>query len=122
MMREATVQDYEAAKARLAAVVERWANYNGNNPDKYRSELQAAREALATIEADLKRLGLVPLTETERLHAALDRTFPNAESKEIVTFEGIRYRRRFLPATYSKSSKSVRTWNATWERLADDSE
>ena len=119
MAQEPTPEDYEAAKARLTAVEERWANYSGNNPDKYRSELRSAREDINAIKADLKRRGLLPLTEAERLHAALDRAFPTARSKEVVTFEGVRYRRRFFPATLSNSRKSVRTWEVTWERLPD---
>lgn len=119
MTHERTLEDHAAAKARLAAAEDRWANYDGNNPGKHRSDLRGARKALAAVEAELKRRGLLPLTETERLHAALDRAFPNAKSKEVVVFEGASYMRRFFPATQSNSGKSVRTWEATWERLAD---
>lgn len=114
------LEEHEAAKVRLAAVQERWANYSGNNPDKYRSELREAQEHLAAIEAELKRLGLLPMTDAERLGAALDRAFPNARSKEIVTFEGARYQRRFYPATRSNSGKSVRSWDATWKLLGNE--
>ncbi len=118
-MIEPTLEDFEAAKARLAAVQKRWAEYNGNNPDKHGSELREAREALAAIETDLKRRELLPMTEIERLHAALDLAFPDARSREVVIYEGTRYCRRFYPATRSNSGKSVRTWDATWERLRD---
>ena len=113
MASQSMLDEYEAAKVRLAAVQARWANYSGNNPDKYRSELREAQEHLAATEAELKRLELLPITDAERLGAALDRAFPNARSKEIVTFEGARYQRRFYPATRSNSGKSVRSWNTT---------
>ena len=119
MASEPTLEDYGAAKLELATVEERWANYSGNNPDKYQSELRNAREVLASVEADLKRRGLLPLTETERLHAELNRTFPNARSKEVVVLEGVRYQRCFRPATLSNSRKNVRTWEATWKRLPE---
>ena len=114
------IEEHEAAKVRLAALQERWANYSGNNPDKYRSELREAQEHLAAIEAELKRLGFLSMTDAERLDTALDRAFPNALSKQIVTFEGARYQRRFYPATRSNSGKSVRSWDATWKILTDN--
>lgn len=117
MTDENALDEYEAAKARLAAIQQAWENYSGNNPDKHRSELREAREAFAVVEADLKRRGILPLTELERLHAELDRTFPNAKSREVVTFEGVQYRRRFYPATRSNSGKTVRSWDKTWERV-----
>ena len=118
MMHEPTLEDHEAAKAKLAAVQEQWESYSGNNPDKYRSEMRQAREALAAIEVNLKRRGLLLSTENERLYAVLDNAFPNAQSGEIVIFEGVHYRRRFYPATRSNSGKSIRSWVKTWERCA----
>ena len=117
MVVKRTLEEHKAAKATLQAVQERWENYTGINPDKYRSELREARECLATIEAELKHHGLLPQTDAEHLHAALDRAFPDARTKEIVTFEGVRYQRRFYPATRSNSGKTVRSWERTWERL-----
>ena len=114
---ELTLEEYKAAKARLEAVQERWENYTGNNPENYRIELREARERLAAIEAELKHRELLPQTNTERLHAALDRAFPDARSREVITFEGVRYQRRFYPATRSNSGKTVRSWERTWERL-----
>lgn len=120
MIHEPTLEDLEAAKARMEAAEKRWESYDGNNPDKYQGERRAAREALTSIEKDLKRLGLLAPTEAEQANAVLDRAFPDAKSKEVVTFEGYRYRRRFIPATRSNSGKSVRTWEKTWERLPAD--
>ena len=118
-MDEPSLDDLGAARLRLKAVQERLERYDGNNPDKYQGDLRSAREALAAVEESLKRRGILPRTEAERLAAVLDQAFPNARSNEVVVFEGIRYRRRFYPATRSNSGKSVRTWDATWERLPD---
>lgn len=114
-VRLSMLDQYEDAKAKLAAIQTRWANYDGNNPEKFRSALREAREQLAAVELELKKGGHIEMTEAERLPAALDKAFPNARSKEIVTFEGTRFQRRFYPATRSNSGKSVRTWDKGWE-------
>ena len=79
-----TIQDLDAAKADLGKVEERWANYSGNNPDKYQADLKAARRRVRAIEGALKATGAIALTEHEALERELDEDFPNAESKEIV--------------------------------------
>lgn len=110
-----SMADYESAKQDLAALVRRWENYSGNNPDKYDSDLKQARMRVATIEAELKERGLIPRSDREVLESKLDRAFPDAQSKEIVEFEGRRYRRRFYPSERSRSRKTVKAWRATWE-------
>ena len=112
-----TVQDYEVAKASLAAVEQRLADYTGNNPDKYRSALREAREHLRAVERCLKDSGVLPLSDRETLERELDRAFPNAGSRQVVEFEGVRYRRGFEPLEWSNSRKSVRQWRKWWERV-----
>lgn len=34
--------DYETAKQKLGAIEKRWSDYDGNNPDKYASEMREA--------------------------------------------------------------------------------
>jgi hypothetical protein len=119
---ETTLEEYERAKAELAASQHRWANDSSNNPDKYASEFRAAKEKVARLERELKRRGLLPLSETEQLYLALDRAFPNARSKEVVVYEGVRYRRRFFPATRTNSGENVRTWETSWERIGEGSD
>lgn len=114
----ATLEDLEAARAELAAWEKRWEDYSGNNPDKYRSDIRSAQAKVSAIEAELKASGvLVPKTPEEQLHADLDAMFPNAKSREVVEFEGKRYRRRFIPMQRSNSGKTVKEWGKTWEEL-----
>lgn len=111
-----TLEDYEQAKKELKGWMERWNDYTGNNPDKYQADIRAARNRLAEIEADLKRRGVLELSEREKLEKRLDEAFPNAQSKEIVKFEGKQYRRRFLAADKTRSGAVVR-WDKYWEEI-----
>ncbi|MGI4955710.1 MAG: hypothetical protein ACRYGM_28210 [Janthinobacterium lividum] len=107
--------DYETAKQKLEAIEKRWSDYDGNNPDKYASEMREAREQFAAARAVAMSSGEIEVSVEEALQLGLDRAYPNAASKMIVTHEGVRYRRRYRPATKSNSGKSVRTWEGWWE-------
>lgn len=54
------LDDLKQAHADLEPWQERWDNYSGNNPNKYRSSIKSAGERVRTIEADLRRRGLLP--------------------------------------------------------------
>ena len=109
-----TIEDLEAAKAELELYEKRWENYDGNNPDKYRASIADCRAKVAIILADLKASGAIPLTDHEQLEKTLDRLHPDAQSKEIVEYEGLRYQRRFSPVSKSLSGKTVKAWNRSW--------
>jgi hypothetical protein len=112
-----TLADLQAAQAELDHQLERQARYDGNNPNKYATEVRLARETVTALTAALKASGLIPRTEQEILEARLDAAFPKAGHKDVVTFEGERYQRWFEPATRSLSG-GVMTWSRTWRRLA----
>ncbi|MBB3773736.1 hypothetical protein FHS55_004380 [Angulomicrobium tetraedrale] len=114
-----TIVDLEQAKAKLAAWNERFDEYTGNNPDKYQADIRSARERVREIELALKDAGVIPKTEHEKLEDTLDRTFPNARSKEIVEYEGQKYRRHFMPLERSRSRKSVTVWGKSWAKVQD---
>ncbi len=114
-MTERTLGDYAAAKAKLDALNERWDNYTGNNPGKYRADIEEAKAQLQSIEAELKAVGLLARTATEEIDAILDAAFPNAKSREVVEWQGKKYIRRFTPAAKSLSGKSVKGWVKYWE-------
>jgi hypothetical protein len=111
-----TLADYERAKADLAAAEERWDRYTGNNANKGLKERDAARRYLRD---DLKRRGLLPMSDAERLQADLDRLHPNARSRKIVEYNGVRYQRRYRPAQVSNSGKTVKQWEGWWEPVRD---
>jgi hypothetical protein len=112
-----TIEDYNAAKAELERLNERWDNYSGNNPDKYRSSIRSASARVRAVEAELKSLGLLPRPPKEELEAKLDAAFPRARSKQIVEFQGKQYIRRFAPLSMSLSGKSVAEWSKSWEEV-----
>lgn len=110
-----TLEDYDRARAELARWNEAWDSYTGNNPEKYRGDVMAALRKVREIEASLKNAGLLELTEQERLDLELSRTFPNAQSKEVVAYEVKQYRLRFYPLEKSRSGKTVTEWGRRWE-------
>jgi hypothetical protein len=115
-----TLEDLEKARQKLASIQEHWANYTGNNPDKYDSDLKAARREIRIIESYLKSTGALPLTEQEQLDKLLDSLHPNAQSREIVEHEGKRYQKRFYPIEKSRSRKTVTEWGSHWELLESE--
>ena len=114
-----TLQDYEDAKTELNAVSAKWENYSGNNPDKFRADIATARTKLHEIEVSLKSSGLLPRTAEEERDYQLDRAFPKARSKEVVTWEGKKYKRRFIPVATTLSGKTVKAWSKSWEPVAE---
>lgn len=117
-----TLDDYEVAKSRLEGVIQRYENYSGNNPDKFDSELGDARVDLHRIEQHLKNAGLLPRTEKEIRDARLDEAFPDAQSRQVVEWQGKRYMRRFSPVATSRSGKSVKAWHRYWQELPTEQE
>jgi hypothetical protein len=71
------------------------------------------------IEQYLKDGGIFELTEMERLEKELDRAFPNAQSKEVIEYNGKKYRRRFWPLEKSRSRKTVTEWGKSWEPVEE---
>lgn len=114
-----TLEDYENAKADLARWNERWITYTGNNPDKYQADIKAADRKVREVERYLKDIGVLDQTDKEKLEKDLDRAFPNAQSREIVVYNGKKYRRRFLPLEKSRSRKTVTEWAKSWESVEE---
>ena len=110
-----TLEDYKKAKAELTRWNEAWDNYTGNNPDKYQANIKAAARKVREIEQYLKDIGVLELTEKEKLEKELDWAFPNAKSKEIVEYKGKKYIRRFFSLEKSRSKKTVKEWGKSWE-------
>lgn len=110
-----TIEDHAVAKAMLESLNQRWENYDGNNPNKYKADIAAARAALHSIEESLKQTGLLPRAEIEERDLQLDKAFPNAQSKQVVEWQGKRYVRCFSPVSTSLSAKTVKAWRKYWE-------
>ena len=112
-----TLEDYKKAKTELDRWNDAFDNYSGNNPDKYQADIKAAARKVREIEQYLKDVGILELTEKEKLERELDRAFPNAKSKEIVQYKGKKYIRRFFPIERSRSRKTVMEWGKSWESV-----
>ncbi len=111
-----TLNDYEAAKEELAGYEKAWEEYMGNNPDKYRSQIQQARSKVRHIEEELKTAGLLPMSEEEAFNKKLDTAFPDTQHKEVVEFEGCFYQRVYYPLAKSRSGKTVAEWGKDWRK------
>lgn len=112
-----TLEDYGTAKAELDTLNAKWEQYSGNNPNKYRTDVEKAKAKLHLIETTLKANGYLSITPIEERNAILDSTFPHAQSKEIVEWEGKKYMRRFSPVSKSLSGKTVYLWKKSWEEV-----
>lgn len=113
-----TLEDLEQAQAELRGHSDRSANYSGNNPNKYRSDIDMAMMKVESIEASLKASGVLPKSEQELLEERIDAAFPKAQSKDIVDFEGRKYQLRYWPKRKSRSGQ-VKEWAHGWELLAE---
>lgn len=115
----ATQEDLDAARRDLTVWNERFQNYSGNNPDKYKSDIKAARRRIRELESKLKASGILPLSVQEQLEAELDRAFPAARSKQIVEHKERKYQLRFWPLERSNSRKTVTEWGKSWEDVTE---
>jgi hypothetical protein len=117
-----TLDDLLAAERELKRLRTAFDGYSGNNPDKYESDLKAARRDLDFVTDALKRQGTIPWTEEENLAHVLDAKFPKARSKQVVEHEGERYQLRFSPIEWSRSRKTVARWDRAWVHLRQPNE
>lgn len=114
-----SLEDHAQATSALAQLKEKWENYSGNNPNKFRAAMESAKAKLLTISTELKAAGLLERNPAEERDALLDAEFPAARSKDVVTWEGRRFMKRFSPAATSLSGKTVIAWNTYWEELVE---
>jgi len=62
-------------------------------------------------------LGLIDMTDEQRVQAALDQAFPNPEHRQIVEYQGKQYRCRFFPMQKCRSGWAVKKWGKCWESI-----
>jgi hypothetical protein len=112
-----TLDDLTAAKAELDRWNDAFANDRSNNPNKYEAQRRDAGIMLRKIEEDLKRQGLLARSESDIFNAELDRLYPDAKARTVVTHNGKKYQIRYFPLVTSRSRKSVKEWGHTWTAL-----
>jgi hypothetical protein len=112
-----TLDDLNKAKDELRVASDRAENSNRNNPNFGRADIRFAQVKVDIITNELKAAGLLPKTAKDVFEEGIDAQFPNAKSKEIVEYNGRRYRLRFAPARKSRSGKSVVEWSRWWEEV-----
>lgn len=109
-----TLEYLRAAQEELDLWQGRWDRYDGNNPNKYQADIRNAQSRVRSITESLKTSSVLERSEQEKLEVRLDHEFPNAQSKDIVEFEGKKYQRCFYPLRKSRSRKSVTEWGKSW--------
>lgn len=83
-----TLEDFEKAKVELRSWVDRFDRYSGNNPNKYQSDIKAARRHVRVVEETLKATGLVQLSDTDFIEKKFDVAVPNAAGKQRWNLKG----------------------------------
>lgn len=111
-----TLEDLKVAREDLDKILKTDENYSGNNPNKYRSSINSARLKVSTIEDYLKSDGQIPYAEQEILNQELNSLYPDARSKMIVDYKGIKYQATYTPAMKSRSG-NVQLWDLDWVKV-----
>lgn len=109
-----SLDDLDAAKAELKRWDDAYINNSSNNPNKYEAERRDARRRAREISAKLKLLGLIEMSDAEKVTNELDQLYPNSKSKTIVIHNGIKYQIRYFPVEKSRSDKTVKEWAHEW--------
>jgi hypothetical protein len=114
-----SVADLEGTERELADLLEKESRYSGNNPNNYVPSIRLLMRRRDTIAELLKGRGEVPENEEEAVNRRLVEAFPNAQSKQVVTFESARHRKRFRPPETSRSGRAVTQWEHWWEPFGE---
>lgn len=112
-----TLEDHAKAVDALTLLRAKEDNYSGNNPNKFRADIERAKTHLASVECALKEAGVLQRSPSEVRDAELDLAFPDAQSKEVVTWQGRQFIKRFTPTGKSLSGKTPLGWTSHWEEL-----
>lgn len=116
-----TLEDYEKARIEYEYWAELWTSeYSEKQPNKFDAEAKQAADNLNKIEKYLKSNGLLAYSEDELAQKTLNEEYPDAKSRDIEVLNGVRYQKRFLPKTRSKSGKQVKEWHSWWKNLDYD--
>ena len=117
--KEYTLEDLEKAREEVRFWEDKFANSRGNNPNKFRSQIEDAGRKVRYITDALKASGIVEKTDTKKLTAELDKLYPNAKSRKVVTYEGKRYQIKYFPLDKSRSGKTVHEWGHGWRLVVE---
>lgn len=109
-----TIDDLKKAVEEWQRWEDKFANSSSNNPNKFRGQINSARAKADMIERELKVAGILKVSEEERLNKELDRLYPNARSKTIITYQEKKYQIRYFPLRRSRSRKTVTEWGHSW--------
>lgn len=109
-----SLEDLASAKAESDRWNDAYANDRSNNPNKYEAQRRDAGIRVRRIEESLKSQGLIEKSEFELLSEELDRLYPDAKSRTIVTHNGKQYQIRYFPLVQSRSRKTVKEWGHSW--------
>ncbi|MBL5979700.1 hypothetical protein JAO85_20690 [Comamonas sp. NyZ500] len=117
MITNYTLDDLAAAEAELQRWNDAYANDSSNNPNKFEAQRRDARRLVRRVSDALKDRGLIEKSDSERLTEELDRQYPDAPSRKVVTYNGVKYQIRYFPLEKSRSRKTVKEWGHRWEEV-----
>lgn len=113
-----SLDDLAIAQQKFDYWADLWSKeYLENKPNIYDAEAKKASEHLREVEEYLKLNGIIPFTDDKLAQNPLNELYPSAKSREIVTYNGTRYQKRFFPKKRSESGKTVKEWYSTWVNL-----
>jgi len=112
-----TLEDLEAARAELSQCIDAFDNPRTSFREQLAARIREASRKVHDIESELRSRGLITLDPKRTLEAELDMRFPTAQHREIVEYQGRRYRRRFFPEQKCRSGWAVKKWGRCWEEV-----
>ena len=110
-----TLEDLERARAELQRCIDALDRSSANEHHQLSIHIRDASRKVREIENDLRKQGLLGLSREQMLQAELDQAFPCAQHREIVEYQGKRYRCRFFPEQLHRSGWAVKKWGKFWE-------
>lgn len=112
-----TMDDLKKATEQQELWDKKFASDRSNNPNKYQAQRRKAGDLVRRITKSLKEQGLIEKNEIELINDELDKIHPNAKSKTIVNHNGKKYQIRYFPTVKSRSGKTVKEWEHSWDEL-----
>lgn len=113
------LEDLKTAQEEFEYWSELWAQEYSEKQltNRYDTQAKKASLKLKEIEDYLKSNGVIAYTKDELANESLNSKYPNAKSRDVQQFNGVRYQKRFFPVKKSKSGKTVKEWRTAWINL-----
>jgi hypothetical protein len=108
-----TVEDLEVARRYVEMLGQNQRADSLRNWDDWEQRINSLSDAIEYKEWELKRAGVLPMTEQEKLQDRLNELFPQAHPGDVVQYQGCEHVRRCEPARFNRNG--VDKWKEWWE-------